>query len=182
MGAPLGNWYQLYYFFPLDNEQQTLQLVQTTLIGAGIALVLLLAAIASLVTRWVVLPVRHAARAAQRVAAGRLEERMAVGGKDDLGSLASSFNDMAASLQEKLQELEELSKAQRQFVSDVSHELRTPMTTIRMAAEILFESREQLDPAAGPLGRAAAEPDRAVRDPAHRPAGDEQARRQRGHA
>ena len=148
MGAPLGNWYQLYYFFPLDNEQQTLQLVQTTLIGAGIALVLLLAAIASLVTRWVVLPVRHAARAAQRVAAGRLEERMAVGGKDDLGSLASSFNDMAASLQEKLQELEELSKAQRQFVSDVSHELRTPMTTIRMAAEILFESREQLDPAA----------------------------------
>ncbi len=148
VGAPLGNWYQLYYFFPLDSEQQTLQLVQTTLIGAGIALVLLLAAIASLVTRWVVLPVRHAARAAQRVAAGRLEERMAVGGKDDLGSLASSFNDMAASLQEKLQELEELSKAQRQFVSDVSHELRTPMTTIRMAAEILFESREQLDPAA----------------------------------
>jgi two-component system sensor histidine kinase MtrB len=148
VGAPLGLWYQLYYFFPLDNEQQTLQLVQTTLIGAGIALVLLLAAIASLVTRWVVLPVRHAARAAQRVAAGRLEERMAVGGKDDLGSLASSFNDMAASLQEKLQELEELSKAQRQFVSDVSHELRTPMTTIRMAAEILFESREQLDPAA----------------------------------
>jgi len=148
VGAPLGNWYQLYYFFPLDNEQQTLQLVQTTLIGAGIALVLLLAAIASLVTRWVVLPVRHAARAAQRVAAGRLEERMAVGGKDDLGSLASSFNEMAASLQEKLQELEELSKAQRQFVSDVSHELRTPMTTIRMAAEILFESREQLDPAA----------------------------------
>jgi two-component system sensor histidine kinase MtrB len=148
VGAPLGNWYQLYYFFPLENEQQTLQLVQTTLVGAGIALVLLLAAIASLVTRWVVLPVRHAARAAQRVAAGRLEERMAVGGKDDLGSLAASFNEMAASLQEKLQELEELSKAQRQFVSDVSHELRTPMTTIRMAAEILFESREQLDPAA----------------------------------
>jgi two-component system sensor histidine kinase MtrB len=147
VGAPLGDWYQLYYFFPLDNEQQTLQLVQTTLIGAGIALVLLLAAIASLVTRWVVLPVRHAARAAQRVAAGRLEERMAVGGKDDLGSLASSFNDMAASLQEKLQELEELSKAQRQFVSDVSHELRTPMTTIRMAAEILFEAREEFDPA-----------------------------------
>ena len=147
VGAPLGDWYQLYYFFPLDNEQQTLQLVQTTLIGAGIALVALLAAIASLVTRWVVLPVRHAARAAQRVAAGRLEERMAVGGKDDLGALATSFNDMAASLQEKLQELEELSKAQRQFVSDVSHELRTPMTTIRMAAEILFEAREEFDPA-----------------------------------
>jgi two-component system sensor histidine kinase MtrB len=147
-GVPLGDWYQLYYVFPLTEEQQTLQLVQTTLIGVGIALVALLAAITSLVTRWVVVPVRHAARAAQRLSAGRLEERMAVGGKDDLGALASSFNEMAASLQEKLRELQELSKAQRQFVSDVSHELRTPMTTIRMAAEILFESREQLDPAA----------------------------------
>jgi two-component system, OmpR family, sensor histidine kinase MtrB len=147
-GTPLGDYYQLYFVFPLSQEQQTLSLVQTTLIGVGIALVALLAAIASLVTRWVVLPVRHAARAAQRVSAGRLEERMTVGGADDLGSLATSFNEMAASLQEKLRELEELSKAQRQFVSDVSHELRTPMTTIRMAAEVLYESREQLDPAA----------------------------------
>jgi two-component system sensor histidine kinase MtrB len=147
-GVPLNNSYQLYFVFPLTEEQQTLQLVQTTLIGAGIALVALLAAIASLVTRWVVLPVRHAARAAQRLSAGQLEERMVVGGADDLAALATSFNDMAASLQEKLHELEELSKVQRQFVSDVSHELRTPMTTIRMAAEILFDSREELDAAA----------------------------------
>jgi two-component system, OmpR family, sensor histidine kinase MtrB len=147
-GVPLGPWYQLYFVFPLNEEQQTLQLVQTTLLGVGIALMALLAAIASLVTRWVVVPVRHAAGAAQRLSAGRLEERMPVGGADDLAALATSFNDMADSLQEKLRELEELSKAQRQFVSDVSHELRTPMTTIRMAAEILFESREELDAAA----------------------------------
>jgi two-component system, OmpR family, sensor histidine kinase MtrB len=148
VGTPLGSWYQLYFVFPLHDEQQTLQLVQTTLIGAGIALVVLLAAIASLVTRWVVLPVRHAAQAARRVSAGHLEERMEVGGADDLGALATSFNEMATSLQEKLLELEELSRAQRQFVSDVSHELRTPMTTIRMAAEVLHEARDQLDPAA----------------------------------
>jgi two-component system, OmpR family, sensor histidine kinase MtrB len=148
VGAPVGNWYQLYYVFRLDQEQQQLQQVQTALIGVGIALVVLLAAIASLVTRWVVVPVRHAARAARGLSAGQLEERMPVGGADDLAALATSFNDMADSLQEKLRELEELSRAQRQFVSDVSHELRTPMTTIRMAAEILFESRGQLDPAA----------------------------------
>jgi len=147
-GVPLNSAYQLYLVFPLTEEQQTLQLVQTTLVGVGIALVALLAAIASLVTRWVVLPVRHAARAAQRLSAGKLEERMVVGGADDLAALATSFNDMAASLQEKLHQLEELSKVQRQFVSDVSHELRTPMTTIRMAAEILFDSREELDAAA----------------------------------
>ncbi len=37
---------------------------------------------------------------------------------------------------------------QRQFVSDVSHELRTPLTTIRMAADLLFEARDQLESAA----------------------------------
>jgi len=147
VGVPLGQYYELYFFFPLTAEQSSLQVVQTTLIGAGLALVALLAAIASLVTRWVVVPVRHAAQAAQRLSAGHLGERMTVGGADDLGKLATSFNEMATTLQGQLRELEDLSKAQRQFVSDVSHELRTPMTTIRMAAEILFDAREQLDAA-----------------------------------
>lgn len=147
VGATLGNYYQLYLVFPLDQEQATLALVQRTLLGAGVALAALLAAIASLVTRWVVLPLRHAAKAAQRLSAGHLEERMIVGGADDLGALASSFNEMADSLQEKLRQLEELSNVQRQFVSDVSHELRTPLATIRMAADLLYESRTQLDPA-----------------------------------
>jgi two-component system, OmpR family, sensor histidine kinase MtrB len=148
VGTPLGKYYELYFIFPLDAEQQSLHIVQTTLIGAGLALIALLAAIASLVTRWVVVPVRHAAQAAQRLRAGHLGERMTVGGADDLGALATSFNEMAATLQGQLRELEELSKAQRQFVSDVSHELRTPLTTIRMAAEILFDARENLDAAA----------------------------------
>jgi two-component system sensor histidine kinase MtrB len=147
VGAPLGSYYQLYYVFPAAQAQQTLLLVQKTLIGVGVALVVLLAAIASLVTRWVVLPVRHAAQAAQRLSAGQLEERMQVRGADDLAALATSFNEMAASLQDKLRELEELSSVQLQFVSDVSHELRTPLTTIRMAGDVLFESKEQFDPA-----------------------------------
>ena len=145
VGVPLGPDYQLYYVFPFTQQQATLVLVQRILVGVGLALVVLLAAIASLVTRWVVLPVRHAAQAAQLVAAGHLEKRMQVLGVDDLAALATSFNNMAASLQAKLRELEDLSNVQRQFVSDVSHELRTPLSTIKMAADLLFESREELD-------------------------------------
>jgi two-component system, OmpR family, sensor histidine kinase MtrB len=147
VGVPMGSYYQLYYVFPFSQQQATLLLVQRILVGVGLALVVLLAAIASLVTRWVVLPVRHAAQAAQRLSAGHLGERMEVLGVDDLAALATSFNEMAASLQGKLRELEELSNVQRQFVSDVSHELRTPLSTIKMAADLLFESREDLDPA-----------------------------------
>ncbi|HXP55221.1 MAG TPA: MtrAB system histidine kinase MtrB [Streptosporangiaceae bacterium] len=147
VGTPLGSYYQLYYLFPMVQEQQTLSLVQRTLVGAGLALIVLLALIASLVTRWVVIPVRHAAQAAQRLSAGRLGERMQVRGADDLAALATSFNDMAASLQDKLRELEELSQLQRQFVSDVSHELRTPLTTIKMAADVLLDSKDSFDAA-----------------------------------
>ena len=145
VGAPVGSDYQLYYLFPLTQEQQTLALVQRAIIVVGVALAFLLAAIASLVTRWVVVPVRQAARGAQRLSTGNLGERMPVRGTDDLAALATAFNEMAAGLQEKMRELQDLSHVQRQFVSDVSHELRTPLTTIRIAADVLFASRQQLD-------------------------------------
>jgi two-component system sensor histidine kinase MtrB len=141
----VGSDYQLYYLFPLTQEQQTLALVQRAIIVVGVALAFLLAAIASLVTRWVVVPVRQAARGAQRLSTGNLGERMPVRGTDDLAALATAFNEMAAGLQEKMRELQDLSHVQRQFVSDVSHELRTPLTTIRIAADVLFASRQQLD-------------------------------------
>jgi two-component system, OmpR family, sensor histidine kinase MtrB len=140
--------YQLYYFFPLHAEQLSIASMQRTLLLVGIAVVFLLVAIAWLVTRWVVIPVRLASRGARRLAAGALNERMEVRGSDELAALAMSFNEMAASLQEKLAELEDLSQVQRQFVSDVSHELRTPLTTIRIASDVLFAVKEGLDPAA----------------------------------
>ena len=148
IGGVINTHDQLYYLFPLDQQQATLGLVQHAMLFGGLVLVLLLVGIVSLVTRWVVVPIRDAADAARRLSDGQLDERMPVRGTDDLAALARSFNDMGASLQEKLRELEELSKVQRQFVSDVSHELRTPLTTIRIAADVLFAAREQLMPAA----------------------------------
>jgi two-component system sensor histidine kinase MtrB len=148
IGGVINGHDQLYYLFPLDQQQATLSLVQHAMLFGGLALVALLAGIVSLVTRWVVVPIREAAGAASRLSDGQLDERMPVRGTDDLAALARSFNDMGASLQEKLHQLEELSKVQRQFVSDVSHELRTPLTTIRIAADVLFAAREQLLPAA----------------------------------
>jgi len=109
-------------------------------------------AIVTLVTRWVVAPVRYAARAAQRLSTGNLGERMPVRGVDELAALATSFNEMGVSLQEKMTALQDLSQAQRQFVSDVSHELRTPLTTIKLAGDVLFANRDQLD---GPVARSA---------------------------
>jgi two-component system sensor histidine kinase MtrB len=138
--------YQLYYLFPLRQESQTLSLVERTMLFSGIALVLLLVAIAALVTRQVVRPVRVAAATAERLAAGRLRDRMVVRGEDDLASLATSFNRMAETVEQQISQLRELSRVQRRFVADVSHELRTPITTIRMAADVLHDARADLPP------------------------------------
>ncbi|MDO8309916.1 MAG: MtrAB system histidine kinase MtrB [Actinomycetota bacterium] len=149
VGAPLlvptvGS-YELYYLFPLGQEQSTLDLVRSSVLGTGILLVLLLAFVAWMVTRQVVLPVRAASQTAARLAEGNLSERMKVSGTDDLARLAKSFNEMAVSLARQIRQLEELSRVQQRFVSDVSHELRTPLTTIRMAADVVYDDRDILD-------------------------------------
>lgn len=138
---------EFYLLFPLDSEQRTLGLVQSTLIVGGLILLLLLAGIASLITRQVVRPVRLAAEIAERFADGHLDERMPVLGDDELARLGESYNEMASSIQTQIRQLEEFGALQRRFTSDVSHELRTPLTTVRMAADVLYASRDQLLPA-----------------------------------
>ena len=138
---------EFYLLFPLDSEQRTLGLVQSTLIVGGLVLLLLLAGIASIITRQVVRPVRRAAEIAERFADGHLDERLPVQGEDELARLGESYNEMAGSIQEQIRQLEEFGALQRRFTSDVSHELRTPLTTVRMAADVLYASREELLPA-----------------------------------
>jgi two-component system sensor histidine kinase MtrB len=144
--ATTGDTYELYYLFPMVEEERTLLLLQRGLISAGLALMVLVAGVAWLVTRQVVTPVRLARRIAERLASGRLEERMYVRGEDDIARLGSSFNAMAESLQRQIRQLEELSRVQQRFVSDVSHELRTPLTTVRMAADVLHDAKDGFDP------------------------------------
>nr|WP_280424261.1 MtrAB system histidine kinase MtrB [Nocardia carnea] len=138
---------EIYLIFPLANEERSLSLMRGTMMVGGAVLLILLAAITALVTRQVVLPIRSAARIAGRFADGRLKERMLVRGDDDIARLAKAFNEMAESLSNQINQLEEFGNLQRRFTSDVSHELRTPLTTVRMAADLIHGSSDDLDPA-----------------------------------
>jgi two-component system sensor histidine kinase MtrB len=141
--------YELYYLFPLGPQEETLALVARSVASVAVLVVLLLSAIAFVVVRQVARPVQQAAVTAELLAGGALDERMTVPAqdpKDEIGRLAQSFNHMAGSLQEQITRLEELSRLQQRFVSDVSHELRTPLTTVRMAADLLHDQSEQMDP------------------------------------
>ncbi len=150
--VPAAGAYDLFFITPMYQEQRNLRLITNSLILGGIALIFLIGAIAWLVARQAVAPVRRAAVVAQQLEAGDLGERMRTRGEDDLARLATAFNSMADSLEAKIYQLEDLSQVQQRFVSDVSHELRTPLTTVRMAADLIYDSRDEFSK---PVGRSA---------------------------
>ena len=145
--VPNAGPYSLFFIYPMEQEVATMDLIGNSFLVAGVILTLLVGGVAWVVTRQVVAPVRRASEVAQRLSAGRLNERMPARGEDDLALLATSFNGMADSLQHQIRQLEGLSAVQQRFVSDVSHELRTPLTTIRMAVDVIHDSRGRFDPA-----------------------------------
>ncbi|MFT3861221.1 MtrAB system histidine kinase MtrB [Micropruina sp.] len=143
--APDGKRYPVYFVFTNQPEAETLAVVQRATVVAGLIVLVGVVATVWLIALQVLRPIRAARLAAERLAAGHLDDRMTVVGTEDLASLARSINHMAAELDRKITELEELSTVQQQFVSDVSHELRTPLTTVRMAADVLYGRRDEFD-------------------------------------
>ena len=137
---------ELYLIMPLDSEESTLALMRGLLSAGGIVLLVLLVVIAWVFSQQLTVPIRTASRIAERFASGHLRERMVVDGQDEVSRLATSFNGMAEKLSTQIQNLEEFGSLQRQFTSDVSHELRTPLTTVRMAADLIHDNADNLDP------------------------------------
>ncbi|WP_298133088.1 MtrAB system histidine kinase MtrB [Micropruina sp.] len=146
--APGGTPYPVYFLFTQQSEAETLAVVQRATVVAGLIVLVGVVATVYLIAVQVLRPIRAARLAAERLASGHLDDRMAVRGTEDLAGLARSMNHLATELDRKLTELEDLSQVQQQFVSDVTHELRTPLTTVRMAADVLYGQRESFDPLA----------------------------------
>jgi two-component system, OmpR family, sensor histidine kinase MtrB len=143
---PLAGKYELYLVFDLSSEQQTLIFLQQTLIIGGLALMLIIGGVAFFVTSWIVRPVKVAAEVSAEIADGALDRRLLEKGEDVIAALARSFNRMTDTLQQQINKLASVSSMQQRFVSDVSHELRTPLTTIKLAGDLIFDSRKKLDP------------------------------------
>mgnify|MGYP003337342672 FL=1 len=146
ISIPGGGKYEMYVVFALKTQAETLTLIRNSLIFTGFALILLISLITWLVVRQVVSPVRAAARIATQFTQGDFSQRMQVESKDEMASLAHSYNEMAQSIEKQITRLENLSRVQQRFVSDVSHELRTPLTTLRMATEVIYNQRNSFDP------------------------------------
>jgi two-component system sensor histidine kinase MprB len=122
-------------------DELRLILVIITLVGVGLA-----ALLGWFVARMTLAPVRHLTATVRHIAETRdLGERIDERRRDELGSLARSFNSMLTVLGNTMRQLDESARVQRRLVADASHELRTPVTSIRTNIEIL-ERADELPP------------------------------------
>ncbi len=97
--------------------------MQRALIGATVIAIVSATVVSLAVAARIARPIGALAAAARRVADGHYAERVPVADPDELGELATSFNEMAGSL-------ETTERRRLQLVGDVAHELRTPLTTL----------------------------------------------------
>jgi two-component system, OmpR family, sensor histidine kinase RstB len=102
------------------------------------ALILMVAAMGTLLARPMVLRLRQLQEASVRIARGELGARVVVSGNDALADFSRHFNEMAEHNQMLLEK-------QRDLMRAVSHELRTPAARIRFSVELLGEANSRED-------------------------------------
>ncbi|HVK05663.1 MAG TPA: HAMP domain-containing sensor histidine kinase [Armatimonadaceae bacterium] len=115
----------------------------------------------ALLTERALRPVRALTRAASRIEAENLSDRLPVTGDDEFGRLTAMLNGM-------LERLEQAFQRQRRFTADASHELRTPLAVIKANSSLMREEAESLPEdareAAEAIDEAADRANRLVRD------------------
>jgi len=91
-------------------------------------------------------PLEELVEASGRLAGGNLDARVKVGGLSETAALGTAFNEMAAELQRRAGERDQLETMKDEFVLTASHELRSPLTSVQGFAELLMLERDRLSP------------------------------------
>ncbi len=119
---------------PLDDALVHARRIKQLLFGAG-ATIGVLGLLSSRVTaRKISRPIEQLTLASQSFAEGRLDSRVTLDDRGELGQLASAYNEMADRIKAREEEMisakeqaEAASTAKSEFLANMSHELRTPM-------------------------------------------------------
>ena len=102
-----------------------------------IIVVIMAAALSWLLSFLMTRPLRRLSRVTRTIASGDLSCRAALNGKDEIGVLASDFNNMADRLEHNINEMKDTMRRQEEFMGGLAHELKTPMTSIIGYADLL---------------------------------------------
>ena len=114
----------------LDNTARNFSLFLT-------AILLLSGLIIYFITKLLTRPLENLNTVTDKFAEGKFDTRSEVTSRDEVGLLSEKFNHMADSVEEHIDELEDMIHRRDQFVADFTHEIKTPMTTIIGYADII---------------------------------------------
>jgi heavy metal sensor kinase len=131
------NQYRLLIFYSLK-EQQTFENRLIKIFLAAVPLTILFAGIGGyFLARKSLAPIVEMSLRASNIGATNLHERLpVVNEKDELGTLAETFNLL-------LSRLENAFAQQRRFMADASHELRTPLAIVRGESEVALSKNNR---------------------------------------
>lgn len=123
------------------NESQNIFItrVNRAFIGVGLVLILLALGVALWLSRSIVKPLQQVAEAANSLAKGNYDQRVVIDRNDELGDVATAFNQMASDLGEQ----EEI---RMQMMADVAHELRTPLSILKIDLESMEDGLMDANP------------------------------------
>lgn len=138
VGVPLPAIDAAYFeIVSLQDLESTLEALGVSLVGASLLTTLAGAALGAWASRRALRPLAGVSTAALALAAGKLDTRLATVSDPDLAPISQSFNQMAQSLQDRIER-------DARFASDVSHELRSPLMTLAASMEVLQNQRDEL--------------------------------------
>jgi two-component system phosphate regulon sensor histidine kinase PhoR len=113
--------------------------VRMVIWGVGFISLIALALVSHQVARRITGPILDIARTARAIKDGDLSQRITVRSHDEIGMLATSINEMAATLSADIAQLRKLELVRTQFLGNVSHELRTPIFSLQGFLETLLD-------------------------------------------
>ena len=121
------------------SERTTLKYLTVTMVlASGIIIAIGMACMFFLIG-FLLRPLRRMAQTAQAIALGDFSQRLRLPrSNDELGELASSFNEMVTQIEQSIEAYQASERRARRFISDASHELRTPLTSLRGFTEVLL--------------------------------------------
>jgi len=118
---------------PTAHRIRFLTTFRTILVAASITILGVVFGISWFLAGLALRPIHRITQTAQEIGAERDFGRRVdhTGPNDEIGQLATTFNNMLTELQDAYVQVEQSLQAQQRFVADASHELRTPLTTLR---------------------------------------------------
>jgi len=124
----------LYDLSPVFEGRQAQQVIYRQLF---VVLIVLGAALSWLLSFWMTSPLRRLSRVTRTIASGDLSCRASSINSDEIGVLASDFNNMTDKLEHNINEMKDTMRRQEEFMGAFAHELKTPLTSIIGYADLL---------------------------------------------